>query len=31
MTGSDGDEEAFASLDDFATFKQKMANDVAQL
>ncbi|MEP2579100.1 MAG: hypothetical protein ABJH75_16005, partial [Roseibium sp.] len=31
MTGSDGDEEAFASLADFATFKQRMANEVAQL
>ena len=30
MTGSDGVEEAFASLRDFATFKLKMANKVAQ-
>ena len=31
MTGSDGVEEAFASLVDFAAFKLKMANEVAQL
>ena len=31
MSGSDGDEEAFASLVDVATFKQRMANEVAQL
>ena len=29
MTGSDGVEEAFALLVDFATFKLKMANEVA--
>ena len=31
MTGSNGDKGAFASLADFATFKQRMANEVAQL
>ena len=31
MPGSDGDEEAPASLADLATFKQEMANEIAQL
>ena len=30
MTGSDGEEEAFALLADFASFKQRMAEEVAQ-
>ena len=30
MAGSDGDEEVFASLADFAPFKQNMANMIAQ-